>query len=189
MKLKIIEKAYIVYHDGMIGYRPEKYQSWEDIEPVYAETPSKAKNSGHYAWDYEVCDNEYPEYLDLKVRRAKWADIVEYDGKVRKRAQVEWQIERDKEKARKRALIEKYPDDTLFYIQRGYVGNSVLWWELNSCGYTCKFERAQTYTKKEVLSRFLDGNPDDRIWVADHVKKNTTVVVDGQHLKGKFCIQ
>ena len=39
-----------------------------------------------------------------------------------------------------------------YFIQdkRGYVGNCILWWALNDCGYTCHLAEAQIYTEEEA---------------------------------------
>lgn len=186
-KLELVEKAYYVWHKDMLGYGPEIFNSYDEVPPTYAKSPGMAKSYPSEAYDWEL-DGEYPKYLQLNVRRAKDWDKVRLDGKVTVRFRALEDIERNKKVEKRRLLVETYPDDTMFYIQRGYVGNSVLWWGLNSVDYTCKIEKSQTYTKKEVLERFLDGNPDDRIWPADHVNKNTCLVVDGQHLNGSLVI-
>lgn len=39
-----------------------------------------------------------------------------------------------------------------FYIQntRGYVGNSMLWWKHDNCGYVCDIREAKVFTKIEA---------------------------------------
>lgn len=36
--------------------------------------------------------------------------------------------------------------ENLYYIKNGYVGNCILWWRLNSQGYTTNLIKAQKYT-------------------------------------------
>lgn len=188
MKLEIVQKAYIVWHEGMIGYPPEQFRSIDDIDVTYAKTPGEAKCYGKSeAYDYELY-GEDPSFIDLKVKRAKHADRIRFEDKIVNRYYVQELLERRKRIEKRRKQVMKHPEDALFYIQRGYVGNSMLFWGLGSAGYTCKLNQSQKYTRVEVLKRFLDGNPDDRIWPADHIEANTCVVVDGQHVSGKLVI-
>lgn len=41
----------------------------------------------------------------------------------------------------------------LYYLQdkRSIVGNSMMWWAINGCGYTCDIRCAQTWTKEELV--------------------------------------
>jgi hypothetical protein len=80
----------------------------------------------------------------------------------------------------------EFPDDASFYIQKGYVGNAVLWWGLNSCGYVCDIEEAQLYTREEVLSRFVNGRESDIIWESQHALNGIKKIVDGQYLRAEF---
>lgn len=187
MKLEIVRKAYVVWHDGMLGYPPEFYESVDDIEVTYAKSPGEAKNwcTGRYDFDLH---GETPAFIDLKVRRAKHADKVRFEGNIVNRNYVQTMMERRTLTEKRRKLVMKYPSDALFYIQRGYVGNSMLFWGLGSASYTCKLNKSQTYTRAEVLESFLDGNPDDRIWPAKHIEANTCVVVDGQNVNGGLVI-
>lgn len=39
-----------------------------------------------------------------------------------------------------------------YYIQRhlsGTVGNSLLWWKIDNCGYACDIKKARVWTEKE----------------------------------------
>jgi hypothetical protein len=85
-----------------------------------------------------------------------------------------------------RQKIESYPDDTTFYVQNGYCGNSICWWGLNSCGYTTNIEKAQLYTKEDILNYFLNKRECDVIWLASHVLEHITKTVNSQHLDEKF---
>lgn len=43
------------------------------------------------------------------------------------------------------------PDNRKYFIQhRGYVGNCLLWWGPDRCGYTCDLNKAGRYTVEEV---------------------------------------
>ena len=69
--------------------------------------------------------------------------------------------------------LKMLPGDEMYYIQdsRGYVGNSVLWWGLESRGYVCDMRRAQKYTKQQMLEICLDGRETDIPWIASHVEE------------------
>ena len=48
--------------------------------------------------------------------------------------------------------------DTEFYIQdtRSYVGNSMLWWKHDDCGYVCDIQEAKVFTaeaSKKICDR------------------------------------
>jgi hypothetical protein len=42
----------------------------------------------------------------------------------------------------------------LYYIQNGYVGNAILWWGVDSKGYTTDITKAGKYTKEEAKISF-----------------------------------
>ncbi len=88
--------------------------------------------------------------------------------------------------AERKLLVDRFPDGTNFYVQNGYVGNSVLWWGQRSNGYTTDISRAELYTKKEILERFVSGREEDIIWEAGHVLSNVRQHVDGQYLSREF---
>lgn len=62
-------------------------------------------------------------------------------------------------------------DDELYVIQDGRqsVGNLVLWWGENRCGYTADFSQAGRYTKEEAEARHRD-RPTDIYWPVSIVK-------------------
>ena len=58
--------------------------------------------------------------------------------------------------------------EELYYIQdsRSYLGNAILWWGLNSQGYTADLNKAQKYTKEEaikILDETLEAHSDEEI--------------------------
>jgi hypothetical protein len=80
----------------------------------------------------------------------------------------------------------------LYYIQNGYVGNAILWWGIDSKGYTTNFAEAGKYTyaeAKEIIKR-----PQDRAWLCSYVDKNEKakkLIIDGQYLdrnKNGVCL-
>lgn len=48
-----------------------------------------------------------------------------------------------------------------YYIHdrtRGFVGNSMMWWRKNHCGYTCNIDDAHVFTREEALQRIRDAD-------------------------------
>ena len=76
--------------------------------------------------------------------------------------------------------------EKLYYIQSGYVGNAILWWALESKGYTTEIIKASKFTKeeaKEIIKR-----PQDIAWECNHVDKTIKAhktVIDVQYLNSK----
>ncbi len=80
--------------------------------------------------------------------------------------------------------------EKLYYIQNGYVGNAILWWAIDSKGYTTEIEKAGKHTKeqaKQIIQR-----PEDRAWECNYVDKNLKAhkrIIDGQYLDIKKCLK
>ena len=81
----------------------------------------------------------------------------------------------------------------LYYIQNGYVGNAILWWGVDSKGYTTNFAEAGKYNfakAKEIVKR-----PQDKAWLCSYVDKNEKakkLIIDGQYLdsrKSGVCLK
>ena len=74
-------------------------------------------------------------------------------------------------------------DADLYYIQTSYIGNAILWWGVNSTGYTTDIKRAGKYTKeqaKEIIKR-----PQDIAWKCKHIDNNESakvLIIDHQYL-------
>lgn len=68
-----------------------------------------------------------------------------------------------------------------YYVQnkRQFVGNSVMWWRTNGCGYTCEIDDAGIYRGDA-----LPGSEDhgEVYWPVDVVRRCTVVHVDAQRL-------
>ncbi len=173
--MEIIKKAWEVTDPTIPrNYYDEQYM-WEI---VYAESAGKAK--------LKLIDRETDDYLKLKARRAKQDDIVLHKGSEIKRSQLEREIREMERVNNRRKKIMLFPENELFYVQNGYVGNSVSWWRLENKGYTCDLNYAQKYTRAEILKNFIPGRHEDRIWAASHVEKHIRQHVDGQYLDNKF---
>lgn len=73
--------------------------------------------------------------------------------------------------------------DEKFYIHTGdYVGNCMLFWGLNSEGYTTDISKAQKYSLDDAKQ--ITSNPDrrDRAYSIEYIKKNLTKTVDMQNI-------
>lgn len=188
--MQIIKKAFIVWHEGMLSDFPHDGYRLEEIDPVYAETPNKAKSKAWFDLEgYNMPNGEPHGYTDIKVRRKKSHDIVLYKGEKRKRY---WVIEDQEEEKRKEEFLKKleaYPDNSHFYVQKGYVGNSCLWWGLRSCGYTTDIQKAELFTKAEIKKGFINKSDENVIWESSHVLENRSYHVDSQNLNHKNCIR
>lgn len=179
-KLKIIEKAWTVWHDGMIGGFPEIHTNIEDIPVTYAKTPGQAKTLSSEIHEFYIYGEPH-KYTDLKVRRAKGADKVRYNDEILYRWQVTNRIEMEKEKQEFQDKVNSVKGNS-FYVQHGFVGNSILWWATNGNGYTTNIDNAQVYSKDEILSKFVNKRSTDYIWLASHVNSKISKHVDSQHV-------
>lgn len=76
--------------------------------------------------------------------------------------------------------------ERLYYIQNGYVGNAVLWWAVDSRGYTTEIDKAGKYTHEEV--KRIIQRPEDSAWLCSYIDKNIAArktVIDMQYLSSK----
>lgn len=181
----VISKAYRVYHDGLLcdDYAHDEYII-NNSDIVYGRTPGEAKSKG-FGLDSGSLGRSV-KFTDLKLRRDKDNDILFFEGEEVKR----WKMEHIIQVKERLDKMYKLPDDEMYYVQdaRNYVGNAVLWWGLNSSGYVCDINRAQKYTKDEIIKRFGNGRETDIIWPASHVESAIKEIVDIQGLKREYCV-
>lgn len=81
-------------------------------------------------------------------------------------------------------------EEKLYYIQNGWIGNSILWWAIDSKGYTTEISKAGKFTEKEALG--IITRPEDSAWECDHVDnclEARKTIIDGQYLNYKFHIR
>ena len=73
-------------------------------------------------------------------------------------------------------------DEALFYVQdkRQHVGNCVLWWAKDRCGYTCHLDKAGLYTATECKGMRDTDVP----WPRAMVEEAASLMVDMQKLRG-----
>lgn len=80
--------------------------------------------------------------------------------------------------------------EKMYYIQNGYVGNSMLWWAIDRKGYTTEIDKAGKFTKEEA--KVIIKRPQDRAWPCSHVdncKQARKTIIDGQYLNRRYCLQ
>lgn len=146
--MEIIQKAFHVWHDGMLGYGPEIANSIEETEIVYAHTPSKAKSSANDWKDWSL-DGVDASYTDLKCRRAKGADLVMFEGDIVKRYRIQ-EITKERERIKYLNTFLENKELTHCYImKRG------TYYRPDSNGYTSFKEFAGIYTIQDGVSKAI----------------------------------
>ena len=188
MKFQIVKKAWHVFHIGMIGTPPEHFPAPDETPVVYANTEGEAKAQASAPYDFYLPDGETHKFTDLRCIRARNYDIVIFNDQQTERFKAEHQILHEAWVNKRRKAVLKYPETEMFYVQNGYVGNAMLFWGLNSSGYTANISKAQKYTRAEVLGRFVGGREQDIIWPASHIDSVVIMVADGQHTNGNLSI-
>lgn len=182
LELQVVKKAFIVYHAGMLSENPHEGYRVDEIPPVLADTPNKAKREAKEPFNWDLND-ERPKYTDLRVRRAPNADRVLYDGKEIPRWQAVSDVAEKERQDRRRASIEAYPDDTKFFVQNGFSGDMLILWGKDSNGYTTNVDNAHQFTKQEVLNSFVNTRIQDILWPVDKVLSKTVRVANSEHLR------
>ncbi len=167
--IEIVEKAYKVYHQGMLNENPYEGYRFEELPVVYAESSGKAKNNcGHEPYDFKL-NGKDPIYIDLKVVRCKEEDKVRFEGKIITKRMMKYILGGRKIVSDRMERLNKFPDDSLFYVSTGnFVGNYPIFWALGDCGYTTYIENAQTYTKTDIIKDHIKY-ADHRIWHSSEI--------------------
>lgn len=174
--IKILQKAFKVWSNKLDDY--DLRYAMDEI--YYAKSPAAAIQkflSSEYGYD--------SSFNDCKTRRVPSDDKIEYNDGVVYKTGFRSCIEDNMEELERMNMIRKLPDDTMFYIQdrRNYVGNSVLWWGLNSGGYVTDPKKAMKVSKEYILKHAWRKT--DIIWEATEVENNITSHVDAQYLNKK----
>ncbi len=188
MKFQIVKKAWHVFHVGMIGTPPEHFQAPDETPVVYANTEGEAKAQARAPFDFTLPDGNTHKFTDLRCVRARNCDMVIFNEKVTERYRADQQILREAWINKRRKEVLKYPETEMFYVQNGFVGNAILFWGLNSSGYTADVKKAQKYTRAEILDQFVGGREQDIIWPASHIDTVLIQVADGQKTNGNLSI-
>lgn len=77
---------------------------------------------------------------------------------------------------------ESTPSDNLYYIQnisRGYVGNSVMWWKHDNCGYVCDIRKARVWTREEA-EQHCKMSSDLIMWEKEYIDSKIQYHIDMQ---------
>lgn len=77
-----------------------------------------------------------------------------------------------------------------YYIQNGYVGNAILWWALDSAGYTTNITEAQRYSFEEMKD-IVRQREQDIGWPCDYIDDNLIAhktIIDMQYLKSSNSV-
>ena len=80
--------------------------------------------------------------------------------------------------------------EKLYYIQNGYIGNAILWWAIDSKGYTTEISKAGKFTHEQAKS--IINRPEDKAWECNHVDKCLKAhktIIDSQYLNPKKCLK
>ena len=145
--MKVTEKAYIVWHKGMISDHPEEGWPTVDEMPVtYAKSRGKAKSSTLTPYGFEIEYGVDAKYLDLKVKRAKWADKYLIDGVMRTRSRIESDEAVLKRDAEFDQMVIDNPKSRAYIKKGGYYYGS------NYGGYTEREIDAGIYSIHDAVS-------------------------------------
>ncbi len=171
-KLEVISKSYEV--------RVATIERWHDEdgwEQFMANSAREAKRM--YAQAFDV------SFDDLECRRDKDSDLVMHEGETVNRYYADMVIAQDKRKSARTAKVMAFPADTLFYVQKGYVGNCVLFWAQGGAGYTTRHDRAHVFTRDEIINGFCGHDYEVKIWPKPEVDAKLRLMLDSQDLDQK----
>ena len=186
--MEIIKKAWKVWHEGMLDENPLEGYSMETLPVIYANTEgeAKAKLDLH---EYNLKNGQSATFLDVRARRSEENDKIMFEGSevsiaernriVHRRRQVQTRIE----------MVNKYPDDAMFYVQNGFMGNVMVFWGLGSCGYFTNIEKCQKYTKAEILKDFANMRDTEVIWPAEHIEASLIKVAHSSKINSLLGIK
>lgn len=182
MEFQVIKKAWKVWVDNDSFNDYPYFGNIEDLPCVYGDTASEAKGR---------CEFDYDNWTEIRCRRSKSEDRVLYKGWENTRGSVMYSLNLDKEKQSKVKTIKKFPENSMFYVQRhsnGYVGNSILLWKIEGKGYTINPDNAQKYTRQEIIDDFIFKGSDEIFWEANHFESKISKHVDSQHLSVDYRV-
>lgn len=67
-----------------------------------------------------------------------------------------------------------------YYLQNGYVGNSILWWAQGRSGYTADITKAHVFTKEEAFAQHKTRKADVP-WPKEYIDARIKSHVDAQY--------
>lgn len=150
MENKIVEKAFFVFHPGMIGYGPEIANSIDETEVVYGKTASNAKSNATEWKNWEIVEGVPPKYTDLKCRRAQLYDKISYKDRIIKRKEFEYEKSKEKHNDKLNQILL---DETIKYC---YIYKRGSYYMPNYCGYTSFIHQAGVYEKKKAVRHAMN---------------------------------
>lgn len=76
----------------------------------------------------------------------------------------------------------------MYYIQNteaGFLGNAIIFWGLNSRGYTANLNKAHKFTEEEAKKICLNNPEKNVAWPVDYIDNNEGIsrVTDSQYLE------
>lgn len=87
-------------------------------------------------------------------------------------------------------ILSKEYQEKWYYVQNGYVGNAMMWWALDSKGYTTDITKAHKFTYDEAFSILKSNEKDNRrnekVWSCDYIdnsEKAKKLIIDSQYLE------
>jgi len=164
-------KAYIIYSKSMLD-------SIDSAPIIYADSPSKAKAKA-LKLGYLDC-----KYIDLAIKRIPEEDKVEFYGKFISKRNKENNLKERQKYLDSFNKIKELPNDSLFLVQNGFVGNDMLFWKQNNAGYSCNIKEAQVYTKIQLF-QMLPLKDNMKIWNYYYIMENLSLVCNSQCLDCK----
>ena len=79
-------------------------------------------------------------------------------------------------------------NEQLYYVQnydQGYVGNSMLWWKEDNCGYVCDVRKARVFTEFELEGMHSLEDGSKRAWPKEYIDMRVAHHIDMQDCKFK----
>lgn len=67
-------------------------------------------------------------------------------------------------------------------VERGYVGNNLLWWRKGGCGYTCDLGQAEVFDFEDPKFQSLLKNKKFKVWERFYIDLCSSRMVDHQSL-------
>lgn len=144
MEAVLQQKAYQVWHEGMLSRIPYEGYSKDDLPVYYAESPSQAKTICCEVDNYLI-DGEHHKFTDLRVRRYKPCDKMLFEGHILTRNQIEYELEVRQRNAELDQLLTDNPDSMAYILKGGY------YYRPNCAGYTDRKSRAGVYTLERAI--------------------------------------
>lgn len=185
----ILKKAFIVWHEGMIGSFSEGgpgFSEITDIPSILADSPAEAKAQASLCYDYQINGREV-KWTDLRVKRKIGSDLILYKGREIRRDEYNSLLQREKLLTNTTKKLED-SEASEFYLQTGIVGNCLYFWAQDGRGYTCHLERAHLFSKEEAIKQAKSMKGFERFWEKEAIETASSLQVDHQRLRNQISI-